>query len=170
MAGGGFALAYVEPFNLFDAVVPLESSESRPEGFRRRHMSFGELVGGSGIGATLYELPPGQRICPYHYEYNNEEWMVVLEGRPTLRTPSGERELRPGDVVAFREGPEGAHGAANRTDERVRLVIFSTKRKPAVAVYPDSDKMAIWRLDGPEADEIIVKRSSNVGYWEDEPV
>jgi uncharacterized cupin superfamily protein len=170
MAGRGFTLAGMDPFNVFDAVVPPGSSESRPEGFRRGHVSIGEQVGGSGIGATLYELPPGQRICPYHYEYNNEEWLVVLEGRPTLRTPSGERELKPGDVVAFLEGPEGAHDAANRTDDRVRIVMLSTKRKPAVAVYPDSDKMAIWRLDGPEADEIIVKRSSNVGYWEDEPV
>jgi uncharacterized cupin superfamily protein len=158
----------VDPFNLFDAVVSPESGESRPEGFRRRHVSIGALVGGSRIGATLYELPPGQRICPYHYEYNNEEWMVVIEGRPTVRTPSGEHELRPGDVVAFPEGPEGAHAAENRTDERVRLVMLSTKRKPAVAVYPDSDKLAIWRIEGGEADEIIVKRSASADYWEDE--
>jgi uncharacterized cupin superfamily protein len=158
----------VDAFNLFDAVVPPESAESRPEGFRRRHVAIGTLVGGSRIGATLYELPPGQRICPYHYEYNNEEWMVVIEGRPALRTPNGERELRPGDLVAFPEGPAGAHAAANRTDELVRIMMLSTKRKPAVAVYPDSDKIAIWRLDGPEADEIIVGRSGNVGYWEGE--
>jgi len=100
----GLGFAHMDPFNLFDATVPQEVDESRPEGFRRLHLSIGALVGASQIGATLYELPPGQRICPYHYEYNNEEWMLVLEGRPTLRTPSGERELRPGDVVAFPEG------------------------------------------------------------------
>ena len=158
----------MDPFNLFDAVVPPELDKPRPEGFRRGEVSVGALVGASRIGATFYELPPGQRICPYHYEYNNEEWMVVIEGQPTLRTPSGERELRPGDVVAFLEGPAGAHAAANRTDERVRILMLSTKRKPAVAVYPDSDKIAIWRLEEGEADEIIVKRSAKAGYWEGE--
>jgi uncharacterized cupin superfamily protein len=157
----------VEPFNLFDAVLP-ELDDSRPAGFRRQHLSIGALVGASRIGATVYELWPGQRICPYHYEYNNEEWIVVIEGRPTLRTPSGERELRPGDVVAFPEGPEGAHDAANRTDERVRVVMLSTKRTPAVAVYPDSDKLAIWRIEGGEADGIIVKRTAAADYWDGE--
>jgi uncharacterized cupin superfamily protein len=157
----------VEPFNLFEAVVPLGADDGRPEGFSRHELQIGPLLGSSCIGATLYELPPGQRICPYHYEYNNEEWIMVIEGRPTLRTPIGERELRPGDVVAFCEGPEGAHDTSNRTDEPVRVVMLSTKQRPAVAVYPDSDKIAIWRID---EDGIIVKRSAAVGYWEDEPV
>jgi uncharacterized cupin superfamily protein len=160
----------MDPLNVFDAVMPPQADDSRPEGFRRHHLQIGPLVGASRIGATLYELPPGQRICPYHYEYNNEEWLVVTEGRPTLRTPSGERELHPGDVVAFPEGPAGAHGVSNGTNVRVRVVLLSTKRKPAVAVYPDSDKLAIWRIEGGEADEMIVKRSGGVGYWEGEPV
>jgi len=120
------------------------------------------------IGATVYELSPGQRICPHHYHYNDEEWLLVVEGRPTLRTPTGERELRPGDLVVFPDGPAGAHDTSNRTDSDVRVVTFSTKRKPAVAVSPVSDKIAIWRLDDGEADEVIVKRSAAVEYWEGE--
>jgi uncharacterized cupin superfamily protein len=116
----------------------------------------------------LYELPPGQRICPYHYHYNDEEWLLALEGRPTMRTPSGERDLTPGDLVAFPEGPAGAHDVSNRTDTRVRVLMLSTRRQPAVAVYPDSDKMAIWRLEGGEADEIIFARASAAHYWEGE--
>jgi hypothetical protein len=46
--------------------------------------------------------------------------------------------------------------------------MLSTKRKPSVAVYPDSDKVAVWGLEGGEADEIIVRRSASVGYWEGE--
>jgi uncharacterized cupin superfamily protein len=157
-----------EPFNLFAAAVPRDPDASRPEGFRRSHLQIGSLLGASRLGATVYELPPGQRIGPYHYEYNNEEWIIVLEGRPTLRTPSGEHELRPGDVVAFPEGPEGAHDTSNRTDEIARVVVLSTKRKPAVAVYPDSDKIAIWRIDGGDADGIVVKRSAAASYWEGE--
>ena len=158
----------MEVFNLFDAVVPPQAEDSRPEGFRRERVQIGPLVGASRIGATLYELPPGQRISPYHYEYNNEEWLVVLEGRPTLRTPSGERQLRPGDLVAFPAGPAGAHAALNGTTERVRVVMLSTKRAPAVAVYPDSDKIAVWRLEDGDADAVIVKRSASADYWEGE--
>ncbi len=158
----------MEVFNLFDAVVPPQAQDARPEGFRRERVQIGPLVGASRIGATLYEIPPGQRISPYHYEYNNEEWLVVIEGRPTLRTPSGERQLRPGDLVALPEGPAGAHAAWNGTDERVRVVMLSTKRTPAVAVYPDSDKIAVWRLEDGDADAIIVKRSASADYWEGE--
>jgi hypothetical protein len=77
----------VDPFNLFDAEVPRQTPDARPEGFRRERLQIGPLLGATRIGATLYELPPGERISPYHYQYNNEEWLLVLEGRLTLRTP-----------------------------------------------------------------------------------
>ena len=41
----------------------------------------------------MYELEPGDRLWPYHTHHGNEEWMIVLRGRPTLRTPEGEQEL-----------------------------------------------------------------------------
>lgn len=156
------------PLNLFDIDVPGASGDDQPDGFRRSHLQLGPLLDVSRLGATLYELPPGQRVGPYHYEYNNEEWLLVLGGTPTIRTPDGDYELRAGDLLAFREGPDGAHGVLNASDETVRLLILSTKREPAVAVYPDSDKIAIWRLRDGEGDAIIVKRSSATDYWEGE--
>jgi uncharacterized cupin superfamily protein len=155
----------MNPFNLFDAAVPSDPHGAQPEGFRRNELQLGSLLGASRMGATLYEIPPGERLGPYHYEHNNEEWLLVVAGRPTLRTPQGERELRAGDVVVFPEGPEGAHATSNRTGEPVRVVMLSTKRKPAVAVYPDSDKIAIWRIDD---DGIIVKRAAATDYWDGE--
>ena len=158
----------MDPLNVFDAAMPAEPAGSRPEGFRRAEMQVGRLIGGLRLGASLYELPPGERIGPYHYHYNDEEWLLVLEGQPTLRTPGGERALRAGDLVAFPEGPSGAHDISNRTDQRARVLLLSTKGRPAVAVYPDSDKVAIWRLEGGEQDELIVSRASAAGYWEGE--
>lgn len=117
------------------------------------------------LGATLYEVPPGERLGPYHYEYNNEEWLLVLAGNPTLRRPDGKQQLRAGDIVAFTEGSAGAHAVSNESNEPTRVLMLSTKRDPAVAVYPDSDKLAIWRLG---TDEITVKRSDAVDYWEGE--
>src|SRR5918995_7214661 len=122
----------MDTFNLFQPEGVQESDESDPDGFRGRYARIGQLLGGKLIGATLYDLAPGERICPYHYEYNNEEWLLVLDGVPTLRTPSGERELKPGDVVVFLEGRDGAHDVANRTGERVRVLMISTKNRPDV--------------------------------------
>jgi len=151
--------------NIFDAAVPADADGSRPQGFRRHHLQIGPLIDASRIGATLYDIPPGERLGPYHYEHNNEEWLLVIEGRPALRTPNGEYELGAGDVVAFPDGPEGAHGISNPTTDAARILMLSTKRSPAVAVYPDSDKIAIWRID---EDGIIVKRAAATDYWEDE--
>jgi uncharacterized cupin superfamily protein len=135
------------------------------EGWSWRALGLGEALGATMIGATLYELPPGQRSFPYHYEYGNEEWLLVVEGRPVLRTPEGESELEPGDVVCFVEGPEGAHQVRNGTDEPVRIVIFSTKRAPSVAVYPDSGKLGVWPARGDTPDRLMVRRDSAVDYW-----
>jgi uncharacterized cupin superfamily protein len=134
-----------------------------PSGFRSGMFRVGNLVGGSDLGASVYELPPGQAICPYHYEYAEEEWLLVLEGHPTLRHPDGTERLEPWDVICFLPGPEGAHGVRNETEGTVRVLMFSTVEHPAVTVYPDSDKVGVWT--GNKADDLIATRSSGVDYW-----
>ena len=138
-----------------------------PEGFRSGRKRLAGLVGAQRTGTSVYELPPGQAICPYHYEYAEEEWLIVLEGAPTLRMPGGERRLRPWDVCAFAVGPEGAHGVRNDTDAVVRVLMFSEVRVPAATVYPDSDKIGIWT--GNPDDDAMVPRSAGVPYFHGEP-
>jgi uncharacterized cupin superfamily protein len=72
-----------------------------PDGFRAGTVRLGTPLGAAGTGMSVYELPPGQAIGPYHYENPEEEWLLVLEGRPTLRHPGGEDGLEPWDVVFF---------------------------------------------------------------------
>jgi uncharacterized cupin superfamily protein len=152
--------------NLFSAEAEYDASD--PDGYRAGMVRFGPQIGATMIGGTIYELPEGQSICPYHYEYGNEEWLIVLDGRPSLRRPEGESEdeLEPGDVVCFPEGPEGAHKVTNRTDATARVLLLSTKREPAVAVYPDSDKIGVW--PGDQRDNLMVRRASVVDYWDRE--
>ena len=69
--------------------------------------------------------------------YGLEEMFFVLRGTPTVRTPEGEEQLSPGDVVYFSEGPEGLHTFSNPTDEPVRMLGISTKRFPDVVAYPE---------------------------------
>jgi uncharacterized cupin superfamily protein len=92
--------------------------------------------------------------------------VLVLDGRPTLRHATGDDELEPGDIVCCPEGPEGAHKLTNRSDTLARLMIISTHDRPAVAVFPDSDKIGTWP-DGKD-DILIVRRESGVDYWEGE--
>lgn len=150
--------------NLFSAELARDADD--PPGYEAGYVRLGPLLDATRIGATIYELGPGQSNCPYHYEYGCEEWLLVVEGRPTIRHPGGEDELEPGDLVCFPEGPEGAHKVTNGTEESVRVMILSTKGDPAAAVYPDSDKIGIWT--GNDADQLIVRRESGVDYWDRE--
>jgi uncharacterized cupin superfamily protein len=148
--------------NLFDVAVELPDRESRP-GYEARSASVRRLLGGELVGMTVYELAPGESAAPYHYEHGNEEWLIVLTGRPTLRTPAGERELEPWDTVFFPEGEAGAHKVTNRTTESLRVAIWSTRVKPCVFVYPDSDKVAV------VPPGLFFFRGDAVGYWDGEP-
>ena len=89
-----------------------------------------------GLGLTVYEFDPGNFVV-YHFHHAFEELLVVLRGRPTLRTPSGERQLDEGEAVYFPPGPDGTHGLKNETDEPVRFLMASTLSSPDVAEYPD---------------------------------
>jgi uncharacterized cupin superfamily protein len=141
--------------------------EDDPDGYNAGYDRFGPKIGATQMGATIYELPPGQSICPYHYEYPEEEWLIVLQGRPILRHPEGEDELEPGDVVCFPTGAEGAHKVTNKAaDAAARVMMLSTQSPSSIAVYPDSDKIGIFPPD--KRDKVMVRRESGVDYWDRE--
>ncbi len=154
----------MEILNLNRATPAYDDSD--PEGYRAGMDRFGKRIGASSIGGSLYELPAGQSICPYHYEYPREEWLVVLSGAPTLRHPGGEELLGQGDLVCFPAGPEGAHKVTNRGDQTSRVLMISTLEDPSVGVYPDSDKIGVFT--GTDDDSVMVRRSSDVPYFQGE--
>src|SRR5215211_3306300 len=153
----------MEKINIFHA--GLEHDEDDPEGFHSGYVKLAPAIGGSTMAGTLYELPPGNSNCPYHYE-SDEEWLLVLEGTLTVRRPGGEDELSAGDLVCFPAGPEGAHKLTNKGPDVVKMLIVSTANMPAVAVYPDSDKIGVF-TEG-RRDNVMVRRSSDVDYWDGE--
>lgn len=97
---------------------------------------------GNTLGMSVYELLPGQTQCPYHFHHGNEELVLVMTGRPTLRTPEGEEQLEPGDVVHFPRGASGAHQVLNRTGDPVRYVVADAHVSPELIEYPDTGKLA----------------------------
>jgi len=148
------------PINLFE--IATRARPERPAGYRSGTEQVGPLIAATALGASVYDLDRGESICPYHYEHGNEEWLVVLDGQPTLRHAGGEDVLEPWDVVCFPDGADGAHKVTNRSDAHVRLVMLSTTRKPAIFVYPDSGKLAVVPPGG------LFRLADEVDYWDGE--
>jgi uncharacterized cupin superfamily protein len=143
------------------AAITCDPRPQLPVGFRRNSTRVGAALGATRTGLSVYELPPGQAIGPYHYENPDEEWLLVVSGTPTLRHPGGEDQLEPWDLVFFPSGPAGAHLVRNNIDSTARVAMFSSMSAAVGAVvYPDSDTIWVWTAD--DAVDIVVERSSAV--------
>ena len=154
----------MKPINI--EAPQFEYNPEDPEGYRAGMARLGPLVGAEQLGASVYDIPPGQSICPYHYEHSEEEWLIVLAGTPSLRSPDGVEPLAPWDVVCFKRGPEGAHKVSNDSDRPVRVLMFSDVSPVAVSVYPDSDKIGVFTPG--RIDNVMVRRASGVEYFDGE--
>jgi uncharacterized cupin superfamily protein len=152
--------------NIFD---PQFDEERDWDGFRAHRARIGRQLRTERIGASFWELPPGEAAYPYHYHLAEEELLVILSGRPALRTPDGWRDLEPGEAVSFPTGENGAHQLVNRGDEPVRFVAVSTQSGPDVVIQPDSDKVGAFERR-PEGGGLRVwfRREDEVGYMEGE--
>jgi uncharacterized cupin superfamily protein len=156
--------------NLFEP--DWDAEQDRPP-FSWRRSRIGRQAGSEKLGASLFEVGPGDSTFPLHVHHANEELIVVLAGRPTLRTVDGERELEPGEVVACPPGRRGAHRLDNRGDEPVRVLVVSTMIGPEVNEYPDSGK--VWArtyAPGAEPDaesaEVLNRPEHNLDYLDGE--
>jgi uncharacterized cupin superfamily protein len=139
------------------------------EGFRAQRARVSRQAGSERLGLSLWEVSPAQAAYPYHFHYTEEELVVVLEGRPSLRTPEGWRELSAGEVVAFPRGEAGGHQLVNRTSDRVRFLAFSTNGEPDVVSYPDSGKLGAFERR-PQGDGLhaLFRVADVVDYYEGE--
>ena len=139
------------------------------DGFRSLRARLGRQLGTERLGISQWEIPPGEAAYPYHYHLGEEELLIVLEGRPVLRAPSGTRELAEGELVALLPGEAGAHQLINRTESAVRFLAISTNGEPDIVVYPDSDK-ALVRDSKPDRDAFraMFRLADAVDYWLDE--
>ena len=98
------------------------------------------------LRAAVWELDPGATSGPYHVHHGTEELLLVLRGRPTLRTPDGERELKEGDAVHFPAGPTGAHQLTNQSEEVARFVIAASHVVPEIVEYIDEGVATAWSV------------------------
>jgi uncharacterized cupin superfamily protein len=115
-----------------------------------RAVRVGEAAGSEHLGASLYELAPGDEMV-FHYHVQREELLVVLRGTLALRSASGWEELPEGEVVAFPRGERGAHGFCNDTSAPVRVLMISEMTGANISVYPDTNRIGVFDA-GPRAE------------------
>lgn len=140
-----------------------EYDPADPAGYRSGAVRLSEA--GAELSVNLYQVPGGESLCPYHYEYV-EEWLIVLHGELELRAPDGISTVSEGDVVRFPAGPAGAHKLTNLGGAAARVLMFSSAQEPSVSVYPDSGKVGVWA--GADDRNLLFRRDSAVDYFEGE--
>ena len=152
-------------FNLRELEVLPHGMVDAPPGHEFSAASLTPRVGAVLTGLGVYELPPGQSAWPYHFELGEEEWVIVITGEVIVRTPSGERTLRAGDVACFPAGADGAHAVRNGGDVTARFAMpSSAPGRFDVAVYPDSGKIKVSGCGFERRFELGDERA----YWEGE--
>jgi uncharacterized cupin superfamily protein len=137
-------------------------------GFRSRRARLGRQLASERVALSLWDLPPGEAAYPYHFHLAEEELLVVLSGRPSLRTPHGWRVLAEGDVASFPVGERGAHLLVNRTDQPARFLAISNQQ-PDIVVRPDSRTLGVFERR-PEGGGLYkhFRIDDSVDYWTDE--
>jgi uncharacterized cupin superfamily protein len=126
--------AYPEPF------------ASRMAGREKR--ALGDWFGLRNFGVNLTRLAPGAVSALRHAHALQDEFVYVLEGRPTLHTNAGATILEPGVCAGFRAGTADAHHLVNDTQEVVVYLEAGDRTPNDTAQYPDDDLVAIATATG----------------------
>lgn len=146
-----------------DELTPVRKAEHPGYTHDRRHfVKHGERA---QMVACVYELQPGNAMCPYHYHLQNEELFYIISGTGLLRTPEGEEPVGPGDLIYFPANENGAHKLLNTSETEVlRYLDVDTNNAVDLCFYPDSGKLGIW---GSKHNAVYMQDDTHA-YWDGE--
>lgn len=113
----------------------------------REKRPLGDLFGLKNFGVNLTRLAPGGESALLHRHTRQDEFIYILEGRPTLVTESGEATLEPGMCAGFPAAGE-AHQLVNRTDQPVVYLEIGDRTPGDEGSYPRDDLKAVLGPDG----------------------
>jgi uncharacterized cupin superfamily protein len=119
---------------------------------------LGDPFGLTNFGVNHTRLAPGAESALRHAHARQDEFVYVLEGRPTLVTSAGPLELAPGMCVGFKAGDGDAHHIVNRTDTDVVLLEVGDRTAGDSAVYPDDD---IHVTQGPDGKLVATRKDGS---------
>lgn len=134
-----------------DAALRLKPS-NYPEPFASRmagrlKQALGEVFGLANFGVNLVRLSPGAVSALRHGHSLQDEFVYILQGRPTLLTDAGKTLLAPGMCAGFKAGSGDAHCLVNETGDEVQYLEVGDRSAGDVGHYPDDDLQAL-RVDG----------------------
>jgi uncharacterized cupin superfamily protein len=113
---------------------------SRVEGREKRPL--GDLFGLTRFGVNLTVLRPGAASSLRHAHSRQDEFVYILQGRPTLHTDEGRQELSAGMCAGFRAGTGNAHSLINESGEIVVYLEIGDRSPGDEVTYPDDDLLA----------------------------
>ncbi len=107
---------------------------------------------------SIFRLPPGASLCPYHEHSAQWEMYIVISGAGSMRGPDGSTALRKDDVILVPAGE--AHQITNTGAAELAFYIIADNPIGESCHYPDSGKFAVYRGPG----EVIVD-GSEANYY-----
>jgi 2-hydroxychromene-2-carboxylate isomerase/uncharacterized cupin superfamily protein len=112
---------------------------------------LGDLFGLKNFGVNLTRLAPGAVSALRHAHRTQDEFVYVLQGRPTLHTDAGRTPLAPGLCAGFAAGSGDAHRLINETDAEAVYLEIGDRSEGDEVQYPDDDLKALreggaWRF------------------------
>lgn len=91
---------------------------------------MGAALGMTRIGINYDILAPGNRSSRPHAESHEDEFVLVLQGRPDVWIDGHLHQLTEGGAVAFPAGTGIAHSFLNNSDEDVHLLVVGEHARP----------------------------------------
>jgi len=114
----------------------------------RWNRRLGMAAGLTAFGVNLTRIVPGGQSSFRHAHSVQDEFVYVLEGRPTLVSDAGAQELAPGMCAGFPKGTGDGHHFLNRTDSDVLLLVVGDRTAGDEVTYPDDDLRGAATPDG----------------------
>jgi uncharacterized cupin superfamily protein len=125
-------------------VPPRPAKTIYPEPFAarvagREKRILGDLFALKNFGVNLTRLAPGAMSALRHAHTKQDEFVYILQGKPTLHTDEGATQLTPGMCAGFRAGTGNAHHLVNETANDVLYLEIGDRTPGDSATWPDDD-------------------------------
>ena len=151
-------------FEPFSTETPPWEDHGKGKRFGIRFRELGEFGGGTHVGVCLEVLEPGKQSNPAHYHMLEEEHLLILEGKVTLRLGDRTYPMSAGDYVCFPAGQKAGHALVNDSAAPCRYLVIGERDPNDVIVYTDSGRVGV-RLTGEG-----YRKSETMKYWEGEAI
>jgi len=109
---------------------------------------LGDYFSLTNFGVNLTELAPGAMSALKHHHREQDEFVYVLSGTPTLVFGEETHLMQPGDCFGFKKGQGVGHQLVNESGQKVTYLEIGDRSPGDRVEYPDDDLCAKSEQDG----------------------